>query len=610
MDQYDFFGFVGLMYDDVLLFFGYIDVILSEVDMFLRIMCWILVVILLLLSVMDMVIELCMVIVMVCEGGIGILYCNLLIVDQVVYVDWVKCSELGMIIDLIMMMQDVIVEEVDVLCVKYCILGLLVVDDEGKLVGIIINCDMCFVLGFECQIMFVKDVMMSENFVIVFVGVVVGEVIVLFVKYCVEKFLFIDEDGKLVGFIIIKDFDKSEKYFFVIKDDQGCLCVGVVIGFFGDVWEWVEVLCDVGVDVFVVDMVNGQLQGVIDFVKWFKVDVLFEYIDIIGGNVVICEGVQVLIDVGVDVVKVGVGFGFICIMCVVVGVGVFQVIVVYEVLFVVCFVGVLVIVDGGLQYFGDIVKVFVVGVDVVMFGFLLVGIDEFLGEIVFQFGKQFKQYWGMGLFGVMQMCGKQILYLKDCYFQVDVFSDDKLIFEGIEGQVLYCGLFLVVVYQFVGGLCQLMFYVGVCIIEEFKMCGKFVCIILVGFKELYLYDVQIVVEVLNYKKQLYVVREGLDVCIWFFFVCLFEVMLVVLVGDVVDVLYFGVEFGVCVEDVGEYCDEEDDCDDLEDCDDCVYDDFGDCQIFGLIGFIEFYGGDDVDYQVDWCCDDCEYQFDD
>ncbi|WP_435743143.1 IMP dehydrogenase [Microbacterium sp. PMB16] len=500
MDQHDPFGFVGLTYDDVLLLPGHTDVIPSEADTSSRITRRISVATPLLSSAMDTVTESRMAIAMAREGGIGILHRNLSIADQAAHVDRVKRSESGMITDPITTTADATVEEVDALCAKYRISGLPVVDGEGKLVGIITNRDMRFVSGFERQTTFVKDVMTVENLVTAPVGVAAGEVIALFAKHRVEKLPLIDDDGTLAGLITIKDFDKSEKYPLATKDDQGRLRVGAAIGFFGDAWERAEALRDAGVDVLVVDTANGQSQGVIDLVRRLKADETFEHIDIIGGNVATREGAQALIDAGVDAVKVGVGPGSICTTRVVAGVGVPQVTAVYEASLAARPAGVPVIADGGLQYSGDIAKALVAGADAVMLGSLLAGTDESPGEIVFQSGKQFKQYRGMGSLGAMQTRGKQTSYSKDRYFQADVPSDDKLIPEGIEGQVPYRGPLAAVAYQLVGGLRQSMFYVGARTIEELKTRGKFVRITSAGLKESHPHDVQIVVEAPNYKK--------------------------------------------------------------------------------------------------------------
>lgn len=500
MTDYDPFGFVGLTYDDVLLLPGHTDVIPSEADTSSRVTRNIRVAAPLLSSAMDTVTEARMAIAMARQGGIGILHRNLSIHDQAAAVDRVKRSESGMITDPITTRPDATIEEVDGLCRKYRISGLPVVDEENRLVGIVTNRDMRFVSEFERTTTLAKDVMTAEGLVTGHVGISPEEVVALFAKHRVEKLPLIDDEGKLAGLITIKDFDKSEKYPNATKDAQGRLRVGAAIGFFGDAWERAEALRDKGVDVIVVDTANGQSQGVIDIVKRLKADPTFAHIDIVGGNVATREGAQALIDAGVDAVKVGVGPGSICTTRVVAGVGVPQITAIYEASLAARPAGVPLIADGGLQYSGDIAKALVAGADTVMLGSLLAGTEESPGDVVFQGGKQFKLYRGMGSLGAMQTRGKQTSYSKDRYFQADVPSDDKLIPEGIEGQVPYRGPLSAVVHQLVGGLRQSMFYVGARSIEELKARGKFVRITSAGLKESHPHDVQIVVEAPNYKR--------------------------------------------------------------------------------------------------------------
>jgi IMP dehydrogenase len=499
MEQSNPFGFVGLTYDDVLLLPGHTDVIPSDADTSTRITRRITVATPLLSSAMDTVTEARMAISIAREGGIGILHRNLSIEDQATQVDRVKRSESGMITDPVTTTADATIEEVDALCRKYRISGLPVVDEHNTLLGIVTNRDMRFVSGFERKTTLVRDVMTKEGLITAKVGVAASEVISLFARHRVEKLPLLNDDGTLGGLITIKDFDKSEKYPLATKDDQGRLRVGAAIGFFGDAWQRAEALRDAGVDVLVVDTANGQSQGVIDLVKRLKADKSFDHIDIIGGNIATREGAQALIDAGVDAVKVGVGPGSICTTRVVAGVGVPQVTAIYEASLATKPAGIPLIADGGLQYSGDIAKALVAGADSVMLGSLLAGTDESPGEIVFQSGKQFKQYRGMGSLGAMQTRGKQTSYSKDRYFQADVPSDDKLIPEGIEGQVPYRGPVSAVVYQLVGGLRQSMFYVGARTIEELKEKGRFVRITPAGLKESHPHDVQIVVEAPNYK---------------------------------------------------------------------------------------------------------------
>ncbi|GAA2531308.1 IMP dehydrogenase [Microbacterium mitrae] len=500
MQQNDPFGFTGLTYDDVLLLPGPTDVIPSDADTSSRFTKRITVATPLASAAMDTVTEARMAIAIARQGGIGILHRNMSIEDQAAHVDRVKRSESGMISDPITTTPDATIEEVDATCAKYRISGLPVVDEDGRLVGIVTNRDMRFVTGAERKTTLAKDVMTSENLITAPVGIPAEEIIALFAKNRVEKLPLLDDDGKLAGLITIKDFDKSEKYPLATKDDQGRLRVGAAIGFFGDAWQRAEAVRDAGVDVIVVDTANGHSYGVIDIITRLKADPTFAHIDIVGGNIATREGAQALIDAGADAVKVGVGPGSICTTRVVAGVGVPQVTAIWEAFQAAREAGVPVIADGGLQYSGDIAKALVAGADTVMIGSLFAGTDESPGEIVFVNGKQFKQYRGMGSLGAMQTRGKKTSYSKDRYFQADVPSDDKLIPEGIEGQVAYRGPASAVAYQLVGGLRQSMFYVGARTIEELKAKGKFVRITAAGLKESHPHDVQIVVEAPNYRK--------------------------------------------------------------------------------------------------------------
>ena len=499
MDQPDPFGFIGLTYDDVMLLPGHTDVIPSEASTASRLTKRISVNVPLLSAAMDTVTEARMAIAMARQGGIGILHRNLSIEDQAAYVDKVKRSESGMITNPVTTTPDATVAEVDALCGQFRVSGLPVVEQDGTLVGIITNRDMRFVATFEQATTYVRDVMTKAPLITAMEGIDPEEAIAIFAQHKIEKLPLVDADGKLRGLITVKDFDKSEQYPDATKDDEGRLRVGAAIGFFGDAWQRAEALRDAGVDVLVVDTANGESEGVLDMVRRLKADPTFDAIDVIGGNVATRAGAQALIDAGVDAVKVGVGPGSICTTRVVAGVGVPQVTAVYEASLAAREAGVPIIADGGLQYSGDIAKALVAGADTVMLGSLLAGTDESPGDLVFVSGKQFKAYRGMGSLGALQTRGKKTSYSKDRYFQADVPNDDKLIPEGIEGQVPYRGSVGNVVYQLTGGLRQSMFYVGGRTIPELKARGKFVRITAAGLKESHPHDVQMVVEAPNYR---------------------------------------------------------------------------------------------------------------
>jgi IMP dehydrogenase len=375
-----------------------------------------------------------------------------------------------------------------------------VVDGQGVLVGIVTNRDMRFVSPFEKSTTLVRDVMTKMPLITARVGVDPDDAIAIFAQHKIEKLPIVDDAGRLSGLITVKDFDKSEKYPNATKDAAGRLRVGAAIGFFGDAWQRATNLLDAGVDVIVVDTANGDSAGVLDIIRRLKSDSAFADVDVIGGNVATRSGAQALIDAGADAIKVGVGPGSICTTRVVAGVGVPQVTAVYEASLAARETGVPVIADGGLQYSGDIAKALVAGADTVMLGSLLAGCDESPGDLVFVNGKQFKNYRGMGSLGALQTRGEKTSYSKDRYFQSDVPSDDKLIAEGIEGQVPYRGPLSNVAYQLAGGLRQSMFYTGARTIPELKEKGRFVRITAAGLKESHPHDVQMVVEAPNYRR--------------------------------------------------------------------------------------------------------------
>jgi IMP dehydrogenase len=449
---------------------------------------------------MDTVTETRMAVAMARNGGLGILHRNLSISDQAEMVDRVKRSEAGMITNPVTTTVDASVAEVDALCGEYRVSGLPVISADRVLLGIITNRDMRFVDHAKRETTTVAEVMTPMPLITGKAGISREDAASLFAKHRIEKLPLVDAEGKLTGLITVKDFDKEEKYPHATKDDEGRLRVGAAIGFFGDAWERAGALLDVDIDLLVVDTANGDSRGVLDIIKKIKADKAFAGVDVIGGNVATFAGAQALVEAGADAVKVGVGPGSICTTRIIAGVGVPQVTAVYEAAKAATPAGVPVIADGGLQYSGDIAKALVAGASSVMIGSLLAGTDESPGELVFSQGKQFKAYRGMGSLGALQTRGERTSYSKDRYFQADVPSDEKLIPEGIEGQVPYRGPVASVAHQLVGGLRQSMFYVGARSVTELKERGQFVRITAAGLKESHPHDVQMVVEAPNYKK--------------------------------------------------------------------------------------------------------------
>jgi len=330
------------------------------------------------------------------------------------------------------------------------------------------------------------------------VGIVPDKAIAIFAQHRIEKLPLVDDQGKLRGLITVKDFDKSEKYPLASKDSSGRLLVAAAVGVGVDAWERSMALVDAGVDILVVDTAHGHNKAVLEMVAKLKSEPFAKNVDVIGGNVATREGAQALVDAGVDGVKVGVGPGSICTTRVVAGVGVPQITAVYQASLACKPAGVPVIADGGLQFSGDIPKAIVAGANAVMIGSLLAGTDEAPGEITFVGGKQYKTYRGMGSLGAMQSRGEAKSYSKDRYFQDDVLREDKLVPEGIEGQVPYRGSVASVTHQLIGGLRASMGYVGGATIPELQQKGKFVRITAAGLKESHPHDVQMTIEAPNY----------------------------------------------------------------------------------------------------------------
>ena len=489
----------GLTYDDVLLLPEVTDVIPAEVDTSTRFSKEIKLHIPLISAAMDTVTESRMAIAMARQGGIGILHRNLSIESQAQQVRQVKRSESGMVTDPVTIGPNATIEQLDELCAKYRVSGLPVVTEDYELLGIITNRDLRFVPTTEWATKTVRECMTPMPLITGRTGISREEAMKLLAENRIEKLPLIDENGKLTGLITVKDFVKTEQFPHATKDSQGRLVVGAAIGYWGDAWERAQALAEAGVDALIVDTANGGAKLALEMITRIKNDSGFSGVQVVGGNVATREGAQALIDAGVDGVKVGVGPGSICTTRVVAGVGVPQITAIMMAAEACSRADVPLIADGGLQYSGDIAKALVAGAQTVMLGSLLAGCEESPGELVFMNGKQWKHYRGMGSLGAMSSRGRKS-YSKDRYFQADVSSDDKIVPEGIEGQVPYQGTLGSVVYQLVGGLHQSMFYTGAHTIEELRHRGRFVRITQAGLRESHPHDVEVTVEAPNYQR--------------------------------------------------------------------------------------------------------------
>lgn len=489
----------GLTFDDVLLLPELTDVIPSEVNTSAQLSKNVRLNIPLLSAAMDTVTEARMAIAMARQGGIGIIHRNLSIEDQAHQVTMVKRSESGMVQDPVTVTPDATIDQLDELCGQFKVSGLPVVDEEGKLLGIITNRDLRFLPTNQWSTTRVGDYMTPMPLITGPVGISREDAKALLAKHRIEKLPLVDDQGKLAGLITVKDFVKTDQFPHSTKDADGRLVVGAALGYWGDAYERAEALAEADVDVLVVDTANGGAKLALKMISRLKSDSGFAGIDIIGGNVATQEGAQALIDAGVDAVKVGIGPGSICTTRVVAGVGVPQITAIDMASKACTPAGVPLIADGGIQYSGDLAKAIVAGADTIMLGSLLAGCKESPGDLVFSGGKQFKMYRGMGSVGAMSSRGRKS-YSKDRYFQADVVSDDKIVPEGIEGQVPYSGTLATNIYQLVGGLHQSMFYAGARTLDELRERGHLVRITSAGLRESHPHDVAITAQAPNYRK--------------------------------------------------------------------------------------------------------------
>ncbi len=485
------FGPPALTFDDVLLLPAYSVIMPGEAETTARLTSHLTLRVPLISSAMDTVTEARMAVAMARHGGVGVLHRNMSVEEQAQQVDMVKRSEAGMVTNPVTCGPDATVADVDELCARFRISGVPVTSRDGVLLGIVTNRDIRFEADHRRR---VTEVMTLMPLVTAPVGVGRDEALRLLSQHKVEKLPLVDGSGRLRGLITVKDFTKSEKFPNATKDDEGRLVVGAAVGVGEDAKRRAQALIDAGADFLVVDTAHGHSRAVLEMVAQLKANAGAE---VIGGNVATRAGAQALIDAGADAVKVGVGPGSICTTRVVAGVGVPQVTAIYEAAKAARPANIPVIGDGGMQYSGDIAKAIAAGADSVMLGGLLAGCEEGPGEMVFIHGKQFKLYRGMGSLGAMRNPERGGSYSKDRYFQDDVLREDKLVPEGVEGQVPYRGPLAAVADQLIGGLRAAMGYCGARTIAELQE-AQFTQITGAGLAESHPHDVQMVAEAPNY----------------------------------------------------------------------------------------------------------------
>lgn len=479
----------GLTYDDVLLVPNYSEVLPREVDIRTQFTRNIQINIPIVSAAMDTVTESRMAIAIAREGGIGVLHKNMSIEGQAMKVRKVKRAESGMILDPVTLPLDAVVQDAKSSMREHSIGGIPIVDDAGRLIGIVTNRDLRFEKNNDRPI---SEVMTSENLVTVGQGTSLEEAEDILQENKIEKLPVVDADYKLVGLITFRDITKLTQKPIANKDSYGRLRVAAAIGVTGDAVERATALVGAGVDAIVIDTAHGHTRGVVQILK--DVKKAFPDLEVIVGNIATAEAARYLVDAGADAVKVGIGPGSICTTRVVAGVGFPQFSAVLEVAEAIKGSGVPVIADGGIRYTGDIPKAIAAGADTVMLGSLLAGTKESPGETIIYEGRKFKSYRGMGSVEAMKHGSK------DRYFQ-DVEDDiKKLVPEGIVGRVPYKGDLFESIHQFVGGLRAGMGYCGAGDIRSLQENGRFIKITASGIHESHPHDVTITKESPNYSR--------------------------------------------------------------------------------------------------------------
>ncbi len=479
----------GLTFDDVLLVPAYSEVLPREVNISSQLTRKIRLNVPVVSAAMDTVTESKLAIAIARQGGIGMIHKNMTIAQQAEKVRLVKRSESGMILDPVTLHPNAIVGDAEALMKKYKIGGIPVVNEQGKLVGILTNRDLRFEKRMNRPI---TELMTSENLITAPIGTDLKQAKDILQRYKIEKLPVVDDNNKLVGLITYKDIMKEIDYPNACKDEYGRLVVGAAVGVTRDILERVDALVKVGVDVITVDTAHGHSKGVLDTIKIVKQH--YPDLQVIGGNVATGEGAKALVDAGVDGVKVGVGPGSICTTRIVAGVGVPQLSAIYNAAQGIKGTGVPIIGDGGIRYTGDIVKALVAGASTIMAGSLFAGVEESPGETIIYDGRKFKIYRGMGSIGAMKQGSK------DRYFQ-DVEEDiKKLVPEGIEGRIPYRGTLAEVMVQYIGGLRAGMGYCGAGTVEDLQN-AQFVRITGAGVLESHPHDITITKESPNYSRR-------------------------------------------------------------------------------------------------------------
>ncbi len=478
----------GLTFDDVLLIPAYSEVLPRDVDTTTFLTKKITLNIPMLSAAMDTVTEANLAIALAREGGLGFLHKNMSIEEQAAQVRKVKRSESGLILDPITLKLDATIGAALKLMSENQIGGIPIVDEHGKLAGILTNRDLRFEDNMKRP---VSELMTRENLITAPEGTDLKKAQSILRKYKIEKLPVVNKKGVLKGLITYRDILQVHNHPLSAKDEFGRLLVGAGVGITKDISDRVYALQQVGVDIIALDSAHGHTKGVITALKKIKKD--FKDLPVIAGNIATGSAARALADAGADAVKVGIGPGSICTTRIVAGAGVPQISALLEVSAAIKDKNIGIIADGGIRYTGDMVKALAAGADCAMMGGVFAGTEESPGETIIYEGRKFKQYRGMGSLGAMAQGSS------DRYFQDPEEEIKKYVPEGIEGRIAYKGYLYEVVHQFTGGLRAGMGYCGAKNIRALQQ-ATFIKITNAGMRESHAHDVEITKEAPNYSR--------------------------------------------------------------------------------------------------------------
>ena len=479
----------ALTFDDVLLLPRYTDFLPGDTKLTTKVSKNITLQVPLVSAAMDTVTEAKMAIALAENGGIGIIHKNNSIEDQAALVRTVKKYESGVVRNPTTIRSTKTIHELMQLTSELSISGMPVVDDD-KLMGIVTRRDFAYA---DDESKLVSSIMTPlEKLITVEEGTDQETVKKLMYENRIEKILVVDGKDTLTGLVTMKDIEKSARYPLATKDSSGQLRVGAAIGTGGDTMDRAQALVESGVDLLVVDSAHGHSENVIKTIKAIKSS--FIEVDVMGGNVATPEGAQLLIEAGVDAIKIGMGPGSICTTRIIAGIGVPQITAIISIRKALGADCVPLIADGGIRFSGDIAKAIAAGADAVMLGGIFAGTEESPGELELYQGRSFKTYRGMGSLGAMSERNDLNRYSQD------TIHPEKIVPEGVEGRVPFKGWVVNVINQLMGGLRQSMGYVGCQSIEEMQQKTEFVEITNAGMLESHVHDVMITKEAPNYQR--------------------------------------------------------------------------------------------------------------